>query len=303
MFAYYLSFAVLAALCSTAYADPQATRDDIEISRILNIPRGTVRIAKDPRTNALYTLRQDGSINRIDLAAAERAPIYSRDDHGIRSGFTGFAIGPDGSFYLASNRRGPRDSGHFALVRGILLDADTGARQWEQLDPDNLPADVPIDDILAATSLSRDPTTDIRYALKPNGDITLVPSGTVYTATDHGFSRASALFIDADGVFYVLKRIDLSSYNIATITKGEVDPSSGEEWYVFHDKQGKIVTEKKWHSFPKAQRGQVDTVIVSTERTWFTLAETAPYERCDCIFNHEVNGLVVSPDKPLALYQ
>ena len=43
-------------------------------------------------------------------------------------------------------------------------------------------------------------------------------------------------------------------------------------------------------------RGQVDTVLVSSERTWFTLAETAPYERCDCIFNHEVNGLVVSPD-------
>ena len=259
MFARCLSFAVLVALCSTAYADPQATRDDIEISRILNVPRGTVRIAKDPRNNALYTLRQDGSIGLIDLAAAIHTPTYSRDDHGIRSGFTGFAIGPDGSFYLASNRRGPRDSGQFALVRGILLDADTDERKWEQLDPDNLPADVPIDDILAATSLGRDPTTDTRYALKPNGDITLVPSGTVYTAADHGFSRASVLFIDTDGTFYVLKRIDLSSYNIATITKGEIDPSNGE-------------------------------------RTWFTLAETAPYERCDCIFNHEVNGLVVSPD-------
>ena len=260
MFARYLSFALaIAALCSTAHADPQATRDDIEISRVLNVPRGTLRIAKDPRTNALYTLRQNGSIDRIDLATAASVPVYSSDDHGIRSGFTGFAIGPDGSFYLASNRRGPRDSGHFALARGTLLDADTGERQWEQLDSDNLPADIPIDDILAATSLGRDPTTDIRYALKTNGDITLVPSGTVYTAEDHGFSRPSALFIDADGTFYVLKRIDLSSYNIATITKGEVDPSSGE-------------------------------------RTWFTLAETAPYERCDCIFNHEVNGLVVSPD-------
>ena len=297
MFARCLSFAIaLAALCSTAYADPQATRDDIEISRILNISRGTLRIAKDPRTNALYTLRQNGSIDRIDLAAAESVPVYSSADHGIRSGFTGFAIGPDGSFYLASNRRGPRDSGHFALARGTLLDADTGERQWEQLDPDNLPADVPIDDILAATSLGRDPTTDIRYALKTNGDITLVPKGTVYTAADHGFSRPSALFIGADGTFYVLKRIDLSSYNIATITKGAVDPSSGEEWYVFHDEQGRIVSENKWHSFPEAMRGQIDTVIVSSERTWFTLAETAPYERCDCIFNHEVNGLVVSLD-------
>ena len=259
MFARCLALAALAALCSTAYAEPQATRDDIEISRILNVPQGTMRIAKDPRTNVLYSLRQNGAIDRIDLAAAEHAPAYSRDDHGIRSGFTGFAIGPDGSFYLASNRRGSRDSGQFALARGVLLDADTGERQWEQLDPDNLPADVPIDDILAATSLGRDPTTDIRYALKTNGDITLVPSGTVYTAADHGFSRPSALFIDADGTFYILKRIDLSGYNIATITKGEVDPSS-------------------------------------SERTWFTLAETAPYERCDCIFNHEVNGLVVSPD-------
>ena len=260
MFARYLALAVvLVALCSTAYSDPQATRDDIEIRRVLNVPQGTMRIAKDPRNDVLYTLRQNGAIDRIDLAAAEHAPAYSRDDHGIRSGFTGFAIGPDGSFYLASNRRGSRDSGQFALARGILLDADTGERQWEQLDPDNLPVDVPIDDILAATSLGRDPTTDIRYALKTNGNITLVPSGTVYTAADHGFSRPSALFIDADGTFYVLKRIDLSGYNIATITKGEVDPSS-------------------------------------SERTWFTLAETAPYERCDCIFNHEVNGLVVSPD-------
>ena len=259
MFARCLALAALVALCSTAYAEPQATRDDVEISRILNVPQGTIRIAKDPRTNVLYSLRQNGAIDRIDLAAAVHTPAYSRDDHGIRSGFTGFAIGTDGSFYLASNRRGSRDSGQFALARGVLLDADTGERQWEQLDPDNLPADVPIDDILAATSLGRDPTTDIRYALKTNGDITLVPSGTVYTAADHGFSRPSALFIDADGTFYILKRIDLSGYNIATITKGEVDPSS-------------------------------------SERTWFTLAETAPYERCDCIFNHEVNGLVVSPD-------
>jgi len=253
------SLVALAALCSTAYADPQATRDDIEIRRILNVTQGTIRIAKDPRDDALYILRQDGAIERIDLTAARRVPTYSHRDHGIRSGFTGFAIGPDGSFYLASNRHGPRDSGQFALARGTLLDAETGERQWEQLDPDSLPADVPIDDILAASIFGRDPTTANRYFIRTNGDITLLPEGVVYTAADHGFIRPSALFIDDDGTFYVLKRIDLSIYNIATITKGEVDSSSGE-------------------------------------RTWFTLAETAPYERCDCIYNHEVNALIVSPD-------
>ena len=252
-----LALTALAALCSAAYADPQAARDDIAIRRVLGVSQGTIRIAKDPRTDALYILRQDGAIERIDLAASERVPAYSHSDHGIRSGFTGFAIGPDGSFYLASNRHGPRDSGQFELARGILLDDDT--RQWEQLDPNNLPDDVPIDAIRAAPVFGRDPTTDTRYALRTNGDITLIPSGTVYTADDHGFSRPSALFIDDDGTFYVLKRIDLSMYNIATITKGVVDPDSGE-------------------------------------RVWFTLAETVPYERCDCIYNHEVNGLGVSPD-------
>ena len=227
-----LPLAALVALCSTTYADPQATRDDIEIRRILSVSQGTICIAKDPRNDALYILRQDGAIERIDLATTERVPAYSHRDHGISSGFTGFAIGPDGSFYLASNRHGPRDSGQFALARGILLDPDTGERQWEQLDPDNLPADVPIDDILAASIFGRDPTTDTRYALKTNGDILLVPTGTAYTAADHGFSRPSALFIDVNGTFYVLKRIDLSIYNIATITKGEVDPSSGERtWF------------------------------------------------------------------------
>ena len=248
--------AALVVLCSAASADPQATRDDLAIRRVLGVAQGTIRIAKDPRTDVLYLLRQDGAIERVDLAAAERVPAYSHRDHGIGSGFTGFAIGPDGSFYLASNRHGPRDSGQFALARGVLLD-DT--RQWEPLNPDHLPADIPIDAILAATTFGRDPTTNTRYALKANGDITLVPSGTIYTAADHGLTRPSALFIDDDGTFYVLKRIDLSMYNIATITKGEVDPTSGE-------------------------------------RTFFTLAETAPYERCDCIYNHEVNGLIVSPD-------
>ena len=57
-------------------------KDIIEIRRILNVSQGTIRIAKDPRDNTLYTLRQNGAIDRIDLAAAERVPAYSHSDHG-----------------------------------------------------------------------------------------------------------------------------------------------------------------------------------------------------------------------------
>ena len=79
------SLVAFAAFCSTAYADPQATRADIEIRRILNVTQGTIRIAKDPRDDALYILRQDGAIERIALTAARRVPTYSHRDHGISS--------------------------------------------------------------------------------------------------------------------------------------------------------------------------------------------------------------------------
>ena len=85
MLVHCLSLVAFAVFCSTAYADPQATRDDIEIRRILNVTQGTIRIAKDPRDDMLYILRQDGAIERIDLTAATRVPTYSHRDHGISS--------------------------------------------------------------------------------------------------------------------------------------------------------------------------------------------------------------------------
>ena len=137
-------------------AQPTAERDDITVERVGGLARGTLRIAKDPNTNILYTIGQNGEITRWaaddDGFAAERA--FTSSDHGV-SGVAGFAIGPDGSFYISSNQ----SSGNF---------------------------------------------------------------------------------------------------NVATITKGEADGSGGYDW--------------------------------------FTLAQTEPIEQCDCIFNHQVNGLAVSPD-------
>ena len=151
------------------YADPQATRDDIEISRILNVPRGTVRIAKDPRVPTRSTpCDKTVRSNRIDLATAKRvthAGILHEMITASAAALRALPLGRTARFTLASNRRGPRDSGHFALARGILLDADTGVSGNGNNSTQTIcPADVPIDDILAATSLGRDPTTDIRYA-------------------------------------------------------------------------------------------------------------------------------------------
>jgi hypothetical protein len=88
-----------------ADAVPRTDNPDIEIRNVLNLSRNTVRIGKDPRDNTLYTITQGGTINRIDTEAGSSTPVFSAGDHGV-SGVAGFTIGPDGSFYLTSNRSG-----------------------------------------------------------------------------------------------------------------------------------------------------------------------------------------------------
>ena len=243
-------------------AQPKAYSENISIQRLLGIKQGTFRIAKDPRDNTLYLLRQNGIIERVTIPkgadAAVTEQVYNSSDHQSR-GTTGFAIGPDGSFYLSSNRNGPADGGIGPIARGEIIDSETGERKWVFINPESAPKNTPLEQILSANNLALDKTTNTRYVVKKNGDITLAPSGTVYTSSDHGMKSASGLFIDEQGVFYVYAKLDYSNHNIATITKGQVDSLTGEI-------------------------------------SWFTLAETDPFELCDCIFNHKVNGLVISPD-------
>ena len=253
---------LLASFPQTLNAQPKAYSDNIAIQRLLGVKQGTFRIAKDPRDNTLYLLRQNGIIERViipksgDTAVTEQ--VYSASDHQSR-GTTGFAIGPDGSFYLSANRNGPADGGIGPIARGELINSDTGERRWSFIDPDSAPENTPLEQILSSNNLALDKSTNTRYVVKRNGDVTLAPSGTVYTSADHKMRSASGLFIDEQGVFYIYTRLDYSNHNIATITKGQNDPLTGEV-------------------------------------SWFTLAETDPFELCDCIFNHKVNGLAVSPD-------
>ena len=238
---------------------PTAFKSNIEVRKLLGLANGTFRIAKDPRTNELYTLSQNGTISRIRLpddgGAASSESVYGRGDHGQGGGLTGFAIGPDGSMYLTSNRRGDDSGGISGLVRGIPM--EDGSYTWETLNPQNLPEGVPTDQI---RDLAKDPTTNTFYTIVNKGAVTLVtPRDPIFTVEEHGLPGPTGIFIDEMGTFYLWKKGDFSEYNIATITKGEFDVASGE-------------------------------------RTWFTLAETDPVELCDCIMNHLPNGLAVSPD-------
>lgn len=153
---------------SQVAAVPVSLHPDVQIRRVMDMPgarrNSTVRMDVDRRDNTVYSITQRGEIHRLTLApeagGSSAEPVFDSADHGIGGGVQGFAIGPDGSFYISSNSGG-----------------------------------------------------------------------------------------------------NASNTTVGTITKGLRDPSG--------------------------------TV------TWHTLARTVEYGRCDCIWNHQVNGLIASPDNRL----
>ena len=259
---FFMIFRFSAALCALAllattsvWSVPEATQEDIQIQQLASLGNGSFRIAKDPRDNQLYVLRQNGEINRIDLSAtgdsAELETVYTSADHGL-SGLAGFAIGPDGSFYLTANQRGPADGGLGQISRGV---PDGDQYTWTSLEANDLEGDPVLAQLTAGSRSVVDPTTDTRYLLRRGGVIGRSDASTAFTPEDHGLVSPSGIFVDDNGVFYVYTVTSFTSYNIATVVKGQPDDSG--------------------------------------QRTWFTLAQTEPFEQCDCIFNHQVNGIAV----------
>jgi hypothetical protein len=257
-------WAILVADCEMAAADPRALRADIQIRKILNVAPNTVRLVKDPRDHTLYTSTMEGTISRIDLSegAASSEVLYTAADHGMNSLVQGFAIGPDGTFYLVSNTSGKVSFQIEAIVRGAL-DPASGERVWSALDQTQpLPTDVALDEILAdaenLSPLARDPRDNTLYIINSDGNITRGIRDIIYTVTDHGVASPAGLVIGSDGTFYIFttNTKDLTKYNIAAIAKGVLDADTGL-------------------------------------RVWSVLARTEPIPKG---FDHYYNAIVVSPD-------
>ncbi len=259
-----LILAMLVALPQMAASDPVSLRDDVKIRKVLQLPKRTMRIAKDPRENALYTLTAMGTISRVLLKGEDE-------------------------------RVGPR------IARG-LLNIDTGEFSWAHFDPNGeVPAGVPLADVLAAgeEGLARmqNPIDGKRYSLSSvDGSIILPPRTVVATPVDYGIEFPRAIFIDSEGIFYII--LDTDKANSSSTQQLYTSSDHG-----YNDTQGFDIgpdgsfylgatTRENGDRVTHAVRGLLDPA--SGVHNWSTIASTEripPGSK-----NHPHPGVTVSPD-------
>lgn len=120
-----------------ASAAPTSLHPDVQIRFLLNAASGSkpVRLVKDPRDNALYYLKQSGTIYRVTVNPGSGTSVSSiaigAGEHGISSA-SGLAIGPDGTMYVVGNTTTNNNNSTFAtIMKGVLN--TSGGRAWSNL--------------------------------------------------------------------------------------------------------------------------------------------------------------------------
>ena len=193
-----------------AQSAPQALHSGIQIRNVINTfsSSPSVRIAKDPRDNTLYYLKQNGEIYQVDLASATSKLLYSANEHGL-SNTQGMAIGPDGSIYLIGNtdvadgQTGALSRTKATILKGII-NPNTGQRAWSVL---AFSADYPKSNTAFDHRLSG-------VVVSPSGDFIYVNSGS---RTDHGeVQSAGGLYPDTRevGLTACILRLPTNGQNI-----------------------------------------------------------------------------------------
>lgn len=112
----------------SALGDPIVLDPQLTIRNVANTGPGSIRLARNPQDDPLYYLKGNGDVFKFAPDSAQ-APtkVYSAADHHAGS-VSGIAIGPDGAFYLTSNRT--ENNQTISTVTRGRLDVGTGQRVW-----------------------------------------------------------------------------------------------------------------------------------------------------------------------------
>ncbi len=113
---------------------PPASTTDFVIRRIIDTggPETSVRLVRDPVSNALFVLKRSGDVFRLSMPAQGGATLerlYQAADTGV-SDVQGMAFAPDGTLFLLGNQNDGLDN--FAIIRrGSRTTGDQ--RAWSTL--------------------------------------------------------------------------------------------------------------------------------------------------------------------------
>ena len=167
--------------CGGSDGPPSATplSTELAIRRVVDTggPETSVRLVRDPVSNALYALKLAGDVLRLAVPAQGAASVetlYRAADTGVPSP-QGLAFGPEGTLYLVGNEASGLDN--FAVIRrGTRASGDQ--RVWSTL---------------ARTALYPRSNTAFDHqfngiAVSPDGRFVYVNSGS---RTDHGEVQTS----------------------------------------------------------------------------------------------------------------
>jgi len=129
--------AVLAACCvccSSALAAPTVLDPELQIRNVLNTGSDSFRLVLNPDDGHLYYLKINGNLYRVNLSAQPGGTtstlVASSNGHHVTSA-AGFAIGPDGTFYLTGNT--VRTNHTVGLVTKGVLNHASSSRTWSVL--------------------------------------------------------------------------------------------------------------------------------------------------------------------------
>jgi Glucose / Sorbosone dehydrogenase len=192
-----------ATLTALAATGPTSLRADVHVRHVLDtgISPPSVRLVRDPRSDTLYYLKEDGSIFQVNLAASTATRVFTSANHGVAAA-QGFAIGPSGTMYVVGNENRPNSMTRATVVKGVP--GAGGTRAWS---------------ILARTAdYPRSLTAfDHRWngiVASPAGDFVYVNAGS---RTDHGeVQSAGGLFpgLRDTGLTAAIFRLPTSGSNI-----------------------------------------------------------------------------------------
>jgi glucose/arabinose dehydrogenase len=107
---------------------------DFAVRRIIDTggPETSVRLVRDPVSNALFVLKRNGDVFRLTVPAPGASTLerlYGSSETGV-SDAQGMAVGPDGTLYLVGNQIDGLDN--FAIIRrGARASGDQ--RTWSTL--------------------------------------------------------------------------------------------------------------------------------------------------------------------------